>query len=196
MHAMTSDEIAANWPQHVAPSQACSPTQMQARIARFADLPASPRAFVDTHLPGHTRTLMSVIGQGVTDNPAFKPKIAAAENFHVDFITAPIGCGAALHWHDSEEVFIIQAGAWEVDWVDGATQTTHTITLQPRDTISVPPFVHRAFRSLDGAGLMISVLGGKTPGAVKWHESVAARATAIGVGLDARGVAHQVAPRS
>ena len=87
----------SNWTQHVAPSSPCSPAQMNVRIARFGEIPASPRAFVDTWVQGHERTLYSVIGSGVTDNPEFKPRIAAAENFHVDFIVAPKGCGAAMH---------------------------------------------------------------------------------------------------
>lgn len=189
----TKEQAMDNWAQHVAPSSSCSPEQMQARIARFGDIPASPRAFVDTWVKGHERTLLSVIGSGVTDNPDFKPRIAAAENFHVDFIVAPKGCGAAMHWHTTEEVFIIQAGRWEVDWIDGATGTTHTVTLGPRDTISVPPHVHRAFRSLDGddlangGGLMISVLGGKVPDRVKWDVSLERQARVVGAGFDANG---------
>ena len=183
----------ANWQDHIAVSAPCSPTQMATRIARFSEVPASPRAFVDTWLDGHARSLHSVIGAGVTDNPAFKPCIAAAENFHVDFIVAPKGCGAALHWHTTEEVFIAQAGRWEVDWIDGATSMLHTVTLHPRDTISVPPYVHRAFRSVDGddlaqgGGLLISILGGKVPERVKWDASVAKRAQLVGAGFDAAG---------
>ena len=187
------DQALANWAHHVAASSPCSPQDMALRIARFGDIPASPRAFVDTWIEGHERTLLSVIGSGVTDNPDFKPKIAAAENFHVDFIVAPKGCGAAMHWHTTEEVFIIQAGRWEVDWIDGATGITHTVTLHPRDTISVPPLVHRAFRSLDGndlasgGGLMISILGGKVPERVKWDVSLQRAARAVGAGFDDAG---------
>ena len=195
----SKNDALANWKDHVAPSGPCSPAEMAQRIARFGELPASPRAFVDTWVKGHERTLLSVIGSGVTDNPDFKPKIAAAENFHVDFITAPKGCGAAMHWHTTEEVFIAQAGRWEVDWIDGATGNVHTVTLHPRDTISVPPRVHRAFRSLDGddlaqgGGLLISVLGGTVPDRVKWDVSLQQKAVAAGVGFDAAGNAVKLA---
>ena len=191
---MNRQAVIDSWNDNVAPSAPCSPDQMEQRIARWGDVPASSRAYVDTWVEGHERTLYSVIGSGVTDDPNFKPKIAAAENFHVDFIMAPKNCGAALHWHDSEEVFIVQSGRWEVDWIDGGTGQVHTVTLGPRDTISVPPFVHRSFRSLDGAdpqsgGLLISVLGGKTPARVKWDASLAERAKAVGAGFDADGIA-------
>lgn len=191
---MDRQALIASWDDNVAPSQPCPPAQMEQRIARWGSIPASPRAFVDTYVRGHERTLYSVIGSGVTDDPSFKPRIAAAENFHVDYIVAPRGCGAAMHWHDSEEVFVVQAGRWEFDWIDGATSQVHTATLGPRDTISVPPFVHRAFRSLDGddpatGGMLVSILGGKTPGRVKWDAALAEKAKAVGAGFDAQGMA-------
>lgn len=187
---MTIDDIRASWGAHTADSAPCGEADMDARVARWGSIPASDRAFVDTAVPGHERTLYSVIGNGVTDDPAFKPKIAEAMHFNVDYITAPEGAGAALHWHDSEEVFFIHAGRWAIDWIDGATGTRHTTTLGPRDLISVPPFVHRAFRSLDGeSGMMVSILGGKAPPPVKWHPSVADAAIAHGAGFDAAGAA-------
>ena len=189
---MTRQSLLDSWVHHTADSAPCSVADMNSRVARFEEIPSSPKAFADTYIPGHQRVLYSVIGSGVTDDPNFHPKIPAAENFHIDYIVAPPGCGAALHWHESEEVFVVQAGRWEVDWVDGETQQLHTVVLKERDTISVPPFVHRAFRSLDGeTGLLISILGGKNPAPVKWHPDVAKRAQELGVGFDADGVAHQ-----
>ncbi|MBC7832250.1 MAG: cupin domain-containing protein [Hyphomicrobium sp.] len=190
---MTLEDVATSWKRHTAASAPCSESDMHGRIARWGDIPASDRAFVDTYIPGHERTLFSVIGSGVTDDPAFRPKIATAENFHVDYIVAPQGSGAALHCHDSEEVFFIHAGRWELDWLDGATGTLHTTMLAPRDLVSVPPHVHRAFRSVDGeSGMIVSILGGKTPSPVKWDASVAAKATARGAGFDAAGAALKV----
>jgi len=190
---MDKENLMNSWSNHIAPSSECSISEMEKRVARFNELPKSPRAFADTYLSGHERTLFSVIGSGVTDNPSFKPKINSAENFHVDFIVAPKGCGAAMHWHDSEEVFIAQSGNWAIDWLDGSTEMIHTITLEERDTISVPPFVHRAFRSLDGEkGLLISILGGKTPSPVKWHENVAKQAVSQGVIFDGQGIAVKI----
>ena len=182
----------ANWSSHVGESVACSPAQMSQRIARYHEIPSSARAFVDTYLPGHERKLHSVIGLGVTDDPAFRPAIAAAENFHVDYITAASGRGAALHAHDTEEVFVAVRGRWMVYWLDlpaGSPQANrHETVLQECDVISVPPGVMRGFASVDGeTGLLLSILGGKTPSKVKWDRSVALAARARGVGFDDAG---------
>ena len=192
-NSVDAKKLKESWNNHVAASSPCSQEEMLGRIARFGQIPSSQRAFADTYLEGHQRTLYSVIGSGVTDDPSFNPKIKAAENFHVDYITAPEGCGAAMHFHDTEEVFIAQSGRWEVSWLDGPKGNIHSTVLNPRDTISVPPFVHRSFKSLDGElGMLISILGGKVPGKVKWHESVAEKAKVVNVGFDADGLALQI----
>lgn len=181
----TPDDKTDHWPEHVAPSRPCTVEEMNARVARWGAIPASTRAFVDTLIPGHERTLHSVIGAGVTDDPAFKPAIPAADNFHVDYIVAPPGRGAALHWHDTEEVFVAMSGRWEIAWGDAGE---HALVLEERDVISVPAGVHRAFRNIgDRDHLLLSILGGKHPGRVKWAAIVAERAKALGVGFDAGG---------
>ena len=190
--ALTKDRALANWVDHIGSSIAFSEAQMQQRTARYTQIPTSPRAFVDTYLPDHERKLHSVIGNGVTEDPNFKPAIAAAENFHLDYITAAEGKGAALHAHDSEEVFIAMRGRWEVYWLDAAVNgddpARHSIVLEECDVISVPPWVMRGFASLSGErGLLLSILGGKTPGPVKWERRLADAAKAAGAGFDELG---------
>ena len=191
------DRALANWDKHTAPATPCSVQTIAQRTARFKDIPSSPRAFADTYLPGHERRLYSVIGLGVTDDPNFKPAIAAAENFHVDYITAGQGKGAALHAHDSEEVFVASRGRWEVYWLDAqvgqAEPIRCSVVLDECDVVSVPPFVMRGFKSLDGErGLLLSILGGKHPNRVKWHSSVAQAAQAVNVGFDDHGNALRI----
>jgi len=186
---MTDAAILANWDQHVAPSAPFTPAQMAGRVARFNALPASPRAFIDTFIPGHERVLYSVIGSprgdGIHEDPNFRPAIPHALNFVVDYIQAPPDCGAALHAHDSEEVFVAITGRWEVSWGDHGE---NRVELEERDVISVPPFVMRAFRNLgDRPNLLLSILGGGNPGRVKWAAKVAEAAKAEGVGFDAAG---------
>jgi quercetin dioxygenase-like cupin family protein len=179
----------ANWEKHVAPSQPFTPAQMAQRVARFKDLPASPKAFADTYISGHERILYSVIGSplgnGVHEDPAFNSAIPHALNFVVDYIEAAPGCGAALHYHDSEEVFVAISGCWEVSWGD---EGEHRILLEERDVISVPPLVMRAFKNLgDRPHCLLSILGGQNPGRVKWARKVAEQAKAQGIGFDDQG---------
>ena len=176
----------ANWEKHVDKTKPLTRAEMEQRVARFKALPASPRAFADTSIPAHQRTLMSVIGMGVTDNPQFKPAIPFAENFHIDYIAAERGKGAALHYHDSEEVFVAIEGRWTIYWGESGEEE---ITLDERDVISVPPFVLRGFKCASDKGLLLSVLGGKTPGRVKWASKVAEEAKRHGVGFDDAGTA-------
>lgn len=167
--ALTKNRALANWTDHVGSSIACSEQQMLQRTARYSTISTSPRAFVDPYLPGHERKLHSVIGNGVTGDPNFKPAIAAAEHFHVDYITAAEGRGAALHAHDTEEVFVAMRGRWQVYWLDAdgkAAETTRRhIVLDKSDVVSLPPEGMRGCASLDGErGLLLSILGARLPG--------------------------------
>jgi mannose-6-phosphate isomerase-like protein (cupin superfamily) len=192
MSQIDRDRALANWAHHVGKSRPITRAEMEARVARFRDIPSSPRAFADTAIPGHRRTLMSVIGRGVTENPDFLPAIPHAENFHIDYIEAERGNGAALHSHDTEEVFVVITGRWAVRWGDEGEEE---VVLEEGDVISVPPGVMRSFENLaEGRHRLLSVLGGHDPGRVKWAETVAAAGRAAGVGFDDRGNAVHLGP--
>ncbi len=171
-----------NWDRHVAPSKPFTPAQMEARIARWGRIPSSERAFADTWVPGHERVLYNVIGSGVHDDPNFKPAVAAAENFHVDYIVAPPGCGAALHCHDTEEVFVAITGTWAVHWGD---EGEHQVVLAERDVISVPPLVMRSFRNLDDRTPRCSRSAASSR--PRMGAKLAEAAKARGVGFDGAG---------
>ena len=155
------------------------------RLARFAELKPNPMMFVDTRLPEHARDLFSVIGPGVSEDPATRPAINAGHGFNIAYVGAEPGCGAALHNHVTVEVFIPFSGNWTIYWGDDGE---HEVQIGPLDCISVPPGVMRGFRN-DGEDYahMVAVVGGDDNGKVSWAASVLERAQATGLRLDADG---------
>lgn len=151
-------------------SMPISREDMLSRVWRFNELTPSPRAFLDCALPGHTRTLFSALGQGAEDEQLEGTAVEHAENFHIDYVKAAPGNGAALHSHGSEETFIALTGQWEVFWGDDGNET---ITLEPFDGIVVPGGVLRGFRnsSLAEATLLV-VLGAHNTGHCVWGKSM------------------------
>ena len=90
------------------PGPSIKPADMRARVARFKELKGSELCFMDQRIPGHEREMVNLIGLGVTENeadPDLAPKIGAAHGFASGFAKCPPGCGAALHWHETEEIF-------------------------------------------------------------------------------------------
>ena len=129
----------------------------------------SPNAFIDSRVPGHNRVLLGALGTGTADEEITKA-VKAAENFHVDFIKAEPGQGAALHSHDSEEVFIVMTGRWKVTW---GTNGENQLELCQYDGVSVPSGVMRSFENLgDQENILMAIVGGKTPGYCVWSESI------------------------
>lgn len=154
---------------HVAKSKPISEDEMQARFWRFDALKGSPNAFIDAAVPGHERVLYGALGTGTADEQIFKA-VKAAENFHIDFIKAGPGQGAALHSHDSEEVFIVMTGRWKVTW---GTHGEHQLELDQFDGVSVPSGVMRSFENLgDKENVLMAIIGGKTPGYCVWSEAI------------------------
>jgi len=146
---------------------------MQARVWRFNELTPSPRAFLDCTLPGHVRTLYSALGQGADEEQLEGTAVEEAENYHIDFVKAQPGNGAALHSHGSEETFIGLTGEWEVFWGDDGDET---ITLSSFDGIVVPAGVLRGFKNVSNveATLMV-VLGAHNTGHCVWSKSLQTR---------------------
>ncbi|WP_282607517.1 alpha/beta fold hydrolase [Pelagibius sp. Alg239-R121] len=142
---------------------------MLGRVFRFNELPHSDIAFIDAVVPGHSRILMGALGGGTSDEN-LSSQVEQAENYHIDFIRANPGNGAALHSHDSEETFVCLTGRWKVFWGD---QGEESVELGYLDGICCPSGVMRAFENIsDNEALMMSILGGKEPGHVVWADSI------------------------
>ena len=155
------------------------------RVARFADTEPNPMMFVDTRLPEHARELFSIIGSGVSEDPATRPSITGGHGFNVAYVGSAPGCGAALHNHVTVEVFIPFSGQWTIYWGD---EGENEIKIGPLDCISVPPGVMRGFRNDgDSYAHMVAVVGGDDNGKVEWAQSVLERAAETGMRLDADG---------
>jgi mannose-6-phosphate isomerase-like protein (cupin superfamily) len=153
------------------------------RVGRYKDLRSSAKAFIDTRLPNGKRDILTVIGRGVIEDAELAPPIKDNKDFNVAYIRAKHGCGATLHIHETNEVFIPLKGHWGIYWQnrDGAR---HEVVLEPYDTVSVPIGVSRGFRYLGkGEGLMLAIVGGTDPGRVHWPKETVEEAKKHGLVL-------------
>ncbi|MGO4714881.1 cupin domain-containing protein [Bradyrhizobium sp. 2TAF24] len=168
-------------------SRMISRDEMLNCVFRFGELPSNDLAFIDAAIPGHSRTLLGALGRGTAEQD-LRHKVERAENYHIDFIRAEPGNGAALHSHDTEETFICLTGRWRVSW---GTDGGDSVELDYLDGICCPPGVMRSFVNLsDQPALLLSILGGRDPGNVVWSEAIQLR-----IAAGQRRIAGTAAPR-
>jgi uncharacterized RmlC-like cupin family protein len=155
------------------------------RVARFKNLKPSPRAFLDTAIPGFERLIYNVIGRGVTEDASLAPAITDARDFNMTLVKKAPGNRVGLHDHPTVEVFMALTGRWGVYWGDAAE---NEVTLEQWDVISVPPGVMRGFRNIGTEdAYLLALLGGSDSGHVEWSPKVVETARQHGVELDERG---------
>jgi mannose-6-phosphate isomerase-like protein (cupin superfamily) len=164
--------------------------EMSRYVARFDELHGSSESYIDDHLPGHKRFKINLVGMGVVEaasKPELQPNIPLpAHGFNLGMIQAESGNGAALHAHETEEVFMPLVGDWVVIWMteDGEKE----ILLRSFDSINVPIGVYRGFRYVgEGTGTLLTLIGGPEAGKVDWHPSVVEAAAEAGYYRDEAG---------
>jgi quercetin dioxygenase-like cupin family protein len=150
-------------------------------VSRASEMKGSPLAFLDMRMAAHERENINIIGLNVTENvddPALAP---------IGYIRAKKGCGAALHAHETEEVFVPMRGQWEIYWLEGEEE--QSVVLDVGDVVNVPIGIYRGFRCVsdDPDALMLAVIGGPDPGKPNWHPSVLEAARATGLDVDDEG---------
>jgi quercetin dioxygenase-like cupin family protein len=157
-------------------------------VARASKVKGSDLAFLDQRIPAYQREIIDMVGMGVTENAALRPNVKlGAHGFSITYVRAPKGCGAALHRHATEEVFIPVKGRWQVFWLEGETE--RTLDLDEGDICNVPIGIYRGFRNLSDApdALFMAIIGGPDAGKVDWHPSVLAEARKTGLSVDDDG---------
>jgi quercetin dioxygenase-like cupin family protein len=163
-------------------------TMERDQVARAKPARGADNAFIDQRIPAYEREIINMVGMGVTENPQLAPHVkAGAAGFSVTYVRAPQGCGAALHRHATEEVFIPVKGRWQVFWLEGDDE--RTIDLDEGDICNVPIGIYRGFRNLTGGAdaLLMAIIGGPDAGKVDWHPSVVAEARKTGLMVDDDG---------
>ena len=166
------------------PSVDLTEAQMRSRAARFKDLAFGEVACLDTLFPEHARKIAHVIGEAAYEDPALRPAIPEAEDFHVVMIRAEKDKGASLHSHPCVEVFMPLSGEWMMNWGDGGE---HEIRLGVHDVISVPAGVMRGFTCVSEGEHLLLAINGENSGPIEWPAQTLEDAKRQGYTLDENG---------
>ena len=148
------------------------PGILQQRIVRYADLVPCLNAFIDTRTPGsETKENFTIIGPGVSENPAQHVHIAEPHGFNIGGARQPPDCVNSQHSHDTAETFVVHSGRWRFSF--GETGEDSRVEAGPGDVVSFPIRAFRGFTNVGEApGFLWSVLGGDDPGRVTWAPRV------------------------
>ena len=168
--------------------------EMEDRISRYAELEALPIQ-QKNNIPLaaqdliYSRQLLSVIGHDDgTETPinASAP-IKGAAGITMTHAVCPPGQGPSLHTHQKTyETFTVLQGKFEFTWNDDGSER---VVLGAFDTISVPPRVNRAFRSIGNEeGILQVVISGGVHdlGDIEFSPDVAKQLDAIEPGTTAK----------
>lgn len=156
---------------------------MEKRLVRYADLKGLRNAFIDARTPGSDRKEnFTIIGPGVSENPAQVVHIPEAHGFNIGAARQPFGCTNSQHSHLTAETFVVHSGKWR--FVFGPDKTDGYIDVEPGDVATVPTHMFRGFEKRDeGTGFLFVVLGHDDPGKVVWAPSVFKMAEDYGLKL-------------
>ncbi len=157
--------------------------EMEKRLVRYADLKGLRNAFIDARTPGSDRKEnFTIIGPGVSENPAQVVHIPEAHGFNFGAARQPFGCVNSQHSHLTAETFLVHTGKWR--FVFGANKDEGDLDVEPGDVATVPTHMFRGFEKRDeGTGFLAVVLGHDDPGKVVWAPSVFKMAEDFGLKL-------------
>jgi mannose-6-phosphate isomerase-like protein (cupin superfamily) len=169
--------------------------EMEKRVARWGKVKPYEQTFIESRLPGFEKRLYKIINRGVLENKGVQPAIPGSHRFGVTLIEVPVGQGANLHSHKTEEVFFPLNGKMLIIW---GPKGEHQLMLNQWDCISVPVGVMRVFRNPNDHDLVVySVVGGRDEevGRIEWHPDVVKAGEATGLAYDDKGFIQETAAK-
>ncbi len=155
------------------------------RLIRRADYVACVEAFIDCRRPGSMpKENYSMIGPGVTQNPAQVINLKELHGFNIGAAAMPHGITNNLHIHFTSEVFICAAGEWLLRW--GAGGGDGEAMLREGDIACMPTWIFRGFTNAGpDDGWLFTCLGGDDTGGIIWDPEILAEAGGHGLWLTA-----------
>lgn len=158
---------------------------MRRRLVTTTDRVFKDNALLCTAVDGGHVQLALVIGFGITEHRSQEPPVYNPHGFSLAILRAEPGQAMLGHRVDQTQVLIVGTGRWEIVLND---HDPVTITLEERDTLSVPEGAWREFRSVGTeTGELFLVTGGDGRARLRWDEEVVKAAQNADLGHDANG---------
>ena len=158
------------------------------RVRRYKQLNFGIDQYLDTKIPGHSRSQANLVGHVSTfrtGDPDYDGWIPDDSEFWSVIIKLPPGRVGALHDHETTEMFMPLDGKVVLTLGDDGE---HEVELDIHDVASFPPGVMRGFRNPSDKEVNFLVcVGGPEMGMIKWPAGVVDEAKQVGWQEDERG---------
>lgn len=158
---------------------------MRQRLTQPGDLVWNSEPFLDSQLPGGGAELALVIGYGLTENRAQRPRLTEPHGLAIAWLRAGPDQGVGLHRMDESEVVIVKTGTLRVTL---NRENPVSVDLGPYDILSVPKQAWRSFANVgEGSAQFVVITEGDGRVYLDWDEELVAQARKADVALDANG---------
>lgn len=147
-----------------------TPVQMQAQLARFADLEPNSLAYLAREgVPVAAYELLAakkiycvMAGPKPNEQATTPPAIIGPPGMAMFIVETPPGNGPALHAHmNTVETFMCLRGRYRINY---GKEGRHTLDLGPLDTVSIPRGCLRQFTNIAEGTSQLLVLIDEPPG--------------------------------
>lgn len=182
-------------PAEIGALRVWTPEQMARRVVRFADLDWSPRALLDSALPGCGAQMAPVIGLGVSQDRDHLAPVQNSHGFSIEWLRLPAGGGVSRHRLAAKQVLVVYRGEVEIAVESGSAVVPALArgSADGWDSFAMPADCWRSYRNRgDGEALVLVMTPGDGRKTIDWTPEVAAAAGGLDRAIDANGF---VAPK-